>query len=65
MSDLLVSIQQLIRQGQVNISDHGYEEPAADGLFVRDIILSVKEAIMVEEYPDYPIRYLYPGFTRR
>ena len=54
MSDLLTDIQQLVRKGQVNISDHGYDELAADGLFVRDIISSIKEAKIVEEYPDYP-----------
>jgi hypothetical protein len=54
MSDLLANIQLLILQGQVNISDHGYDELAEDGLFVRDIISSVKKAIIVEEYPDYP-----------
>lgn len=54
MSNLLAKIQKLIRQGQVNISDHGYDELAEDGLLVREIILSVKEALIVEEYPDYP-----------
>ncbi len=54
MSDLLANIQQLARQGQVNISDHGYDELAMDGLFVRDIISTIKDTIIVEEYPDYP-----------
>jgi hypothetical protein len=54
MIDLLTNIQRLILQGRVNISDHGYDEIAEDGLFVRDIVSSVKEAIIVEEYPDYP-----------
>jgi hypothetical protein len=53
MSDLLANIQQLIRQGQVSISDHGYDELAGDRLFVRDIISSVNKAIIIEEYPDY------------
>lgn len=54
MSDFLANIQQLVRQDQVNISDHGYDELAEDGLFVRDIISSVEEAIIVEEQLDYP-----------
>jgi hypothetical protein len=54
MSDLLANIQRLILQGQVNISDHGYNELAEDGLFVHIIISSIKKAIIVEEYPDYP-----------
>ncbi len=54
MSDLLANIHELVRKGQVNISDHGYDELAADGLFARDIISSIKEAKIVEEYLDYP-----------
>jgi len=54
MSDLLADIVQLVKKDQVYISDHGYDELAKDGLFVRDIILSIKEAKIIEEYPDYP-----------
>jgi hypothetical protein len=54
MRNFLESIQQLIQKSRVNISDHGYVELAADVLFVRDILSSVKDAIIVEEYPDYP-----------
>ena len=36
------------------ISDHGYNELAADGLFARDVLATVSEGIVVEEYPDYP-----------
>ena len=53
MSDLLANIQRLILRGQVNISDHGYDEIAEDGLFVRGLVSSAKKAIIVEEYPDY------------
>ena len=54
MSDLLTNILHLIDQGKVNISDHGYDELAADGLLVRDIISSLNDAVIVEEYPDFP-----------
>jgi hypothetical protein len=54
MSDLHANIISLIEQRKVNISDHGYDELAADGLSVRDIVSSIKDAIIVEEYPDFP-----------
>jgi hypothetical protein len=53
MNDLLTIIAQLIKEGQVVISSHGYDELAADGILIRDIISNVKDAICVEEYPDY------------
>ena len=43
----------LIRLGEVRISDHGYDELAADGIFARDALASVAEGIVVEDYPDY------------
>jgi hypothetical protein len=54
MGDIFERIRHLIERGQVDISDHGYDELAADGLFVRDIISSVNDSTVVEEYPDYP-----------
>jgi len=36
------------------ISDHGYDEMAEDGILARDIISSFPNAVLVEEYPDYP-----------
>ncbi|MBI4774395.1 MAG: DUF4258 domain-containing protein [Deltaproteobacteria bacterium] len=41
-------ILQLIRERRILISDHGYEELAADEVFVKDIVAGV------EDYPDYP-----------
>jgi len=36
------------------VSDHGYDELAADGIFVRDIVARVREATLIEDYPTYP-----------
>lgn len=33
---------------------HGYDELAADGIFVREAMGGVSDAIVIEEYPDYP-----------
>ena len=54
MSETLHEILRLVQQGDVKISDHGYDEMAADGLYVKDALGSIADAIVVEEYPDYP-----------
>jgi len=53
MNETFHQILSLVQRGEVKISDHGYDEMAADGLFVRDVILSVADAVVIEEYPDY------------
>ncbi len=36
------------------MSDHGYDELAEDDIFVRDVVGSVAEAELLEDYPDFP-----------
>lgn len=38
MDSILNIIINLISEGQIRISEHGYDELAADNIFVRDII---------------------------
>ncbi|NOZ22607.1 MAG: DUF4258 domain-containing protein [Planctomycetes bacterium] len=54
MSTILSKIQDLVHRGKVRISEHGYDELAADGISARDVVTAVGEAKVVEEYPDYP-----------
>lgn len=53
MSQTFRQIVGLIERGDVRISDHGYDEMAADGLYVRDVTGSIADAVVVEDYPDY------------
>ena len=54
MSETFSQIINLVKQNQVRISDHGYDEIASDGLYVRDIFASITEAKVIEDYPNYP-----------
>lgn len=54
MSDFVGQIRELVRVGQVRISEHGYDEFMEDNLAVRELIAGVNESVIVEEYPDYP-----------
>lgn len=54
MSETLEAVKQLVVAGQVWISEHGYDEIAADGIYVRDILAGVDKAVVVEDYPAFP-----------
>jgi len=54
MSGAWENIWRLIQTGDVRISEHGYDELAADGISVRDILAHALDAVVVEDYPEYP-----------
>ena len=53
LSETFQQVVGLIRLGEVRISEHGYDELAADGIFARDALATVAEGIVIEDYPDY------------
>ena len=44
----------MIRAGEVRISEHGYDELIEDGLTAREVLAGIQEAMVIEEYADYP-----------
>lgn len=54
MTNLFGQILKLVERGEVRVSNHGYDELAADGILVSDIMNGVTSAHVVEEYPEYP-----------
>jgi hypothetical protein len=43
----------MVNDGRVRVSEHGYDELAADHIAVRDVVAGIDSAEAVEDYPDY------------
>ena len=53
MSETLRRILILVEKGETRISDHGYDELAEDAIFARDVVAGIRDAKVVEDYPNY------------
>lgn len=53
MSETLRQVIGLIRDGQVLVSAHGYDEMAEDGILAAEAIEGAAAAVVVEDYPEY------------
>ena len=53
MSETFQQIVQLVANEEIRISAHGYEELEEDGLLVGEIVASVADGVVVEDYPDF------------
>jgi len=53
LSDFIERVRDLLRARDVRISEHGYDELAEDGLTAREVLGSIQEAVVVEEYLNY------------
>lgn len=54
MSETFERIRLLVGRREIRVSDHGYDELAADGLLAREVVAGVETALLLEDYPDYP-----------
>ena len=54
MSETLNHIKRLVAIRDIRISEHGYDELANDKLAAKEIVAGVDDAILVEDYPQYP-----------
>ena len=53
MTDTSQQVVDLVAKGEVRVSEHGYDELAADGILLRDLVASVASAELVEDYPAF------------
>ena len=54
MSRTFERILELVARCDVRVSEHGYDELAADGILVREVLAGVHAGEVLEDYPDYP-----------
>jgi len=52
-SSTFEKVKMLIEKSDVIISSHGYDELAEDGILLKEIIASINQTIVLEDYPDF------------
>ena len=53
VSSTFERICELVKSGEVRISEHGYEEMSQENILARDVVAGVPAGIVVEDYPNY------------
>ena len=53
MSDTFQRILTLVLNGEVRVSEHGYDELVEDRIGVRELLDGISSAVLVEDYPNY------------
>jgi hypothetical protein len=53
MSETFDKVCVLVERGEVQVSDHGYDEMSDEDILVREVLAGVSEGIVVEDYPTY------------
>jgi hypothetical protein len=54
MSETLKAVKQLAAAGDVQISEHGYDELSEDDIPIRDLLRGIEAATSIEDYPEFP-----------
>ena len=52
-SRTFIEIKILISEGKILISSHGYDELADDGITVGEVLRTIDDAVVIEDYPDF------------
>ena len=53
MSMTFDKVRALVQNGEVRVSDHGYEEMSDEDILARDVLAGVFDAVVVEDSPMY------------
>ncbi len=53
MGETFERVRVLVEQGEVRVSDHGYDEMYAENISARDVLAGVFDGVEVEDYPTY------------
>jgi len=54
MGETFEKVRFLVKQGDVRVSDHGYDEMAEENISAREVLAGVFDGFEVEDYPTYP-----------